>query len=565
MRKPEQADRSAKTGRTRRRGLLILLSLVLLGLIGLGSLEVYQQVNQGVAVENAPVNSSNPMFDGISPGANSMAEKPQLPGEASNENNNANAADDSRLSVTELSEFEEIEDEERDKLAISGAVLDDTGNLLPGITVLARMADNPGKNPVSARAGSGDLRQQTDELGSFTFENLREGEYELAVTALEQYQPATLRVRAGVANAELVLQRFRSVRVFGTITDDVGNPLEGVRVRALGSKSLVLSDVNGAYEVETSPRKAGQPPVLDFSLEGYRDARRRVEDVIGSTASEVQLDVQLEWESDESKVAVYGLVYGPATEPVAGAMVWLSSYEYNVFERTRSSTMGEYRFEEVKVGDGYTLGVEPREKYAAFKSESLGIGPGDLNYDVTLEETGVASLSGILTDLSGIPLGNFMLWASNTDAGQQKPMPLKTDGAGRFRLEQISAGAIKLESRSQPWLVVTGIVLQPEESRRVEVPLDWGRDWLLGKVVDDRGEPIARAKVNLQWSQVFSNLRSESRREVMSDQEGYFALSNLDADEYTVTIEAGGFARSRIQYRPGQGEKEMLVKLTRSH
>jgi protocatechuate 3,4-dioxygenase beta subunit len=561
MRKPARPDQPAKTGRTGRRVLFILLSLALLGVIGLGSLQVYQQRNQDVTSEHAPGNSSTAVFDDMSSDAESNAEEAQIPSPTQEKETDPDP--DSRNSETNAIESDYNSADQKPELAISGAVLDDTGILLPGIMVTASAAGTSRQVQNSTPAGARTLRQRTDQIGSFTFDKLAEGEYELAVAENEQYHPVKLRVRAGVANAELVIQRIRSVRVYGIISDKAGNPLEGVRVRALGAKPKVLSDGYGGYEIQTSPSKAGQPPVLDFSLEGYRDSRQRVEGVLGSEAADVQLDVQLEWESNAPKVAVYGLVFGPATEPVVGASVWLSSSELDFYERTRSSTMGEYRFEGVRVGDAYTIGVEPREKYAAFRFEPLSIGPGDLNYDVRLEETGFSDLSGTVTDLSGAPLGDFVLWARNTDVSRQKPMPVRTDGAGKFRLEQIPSGSIKLESRSQPWLQVTGIVLEPGESRSVKVPLDWGRRWLLGQVLDEQGEPVSRAKVVLQWTESLADLRCQSRREVMSDQGGYFALSNLDADQYTVTVHATGFAPSRIEHRMGSSEEELHVILTR--
>jgi protocatechuate 3,4-dioxygenase beta subunit len=448
-------------------------------------------------------------------------------------------------------------------LAISGAVLDDSGALLPGIPVIARPTRRPGTHQDATQTSSGELRQQTDQLGSFTFDDLAEGEYELAVAESAQYHPAKLRVRAGVANAELMLQRIRSVRVYGQVTDDVGNPLEGVRVRALGGNLRVHSDVSGGYEIQTGPSKAGQPPVLDFSMKGYRDSRQRVEGALGSEVAEVQLDVELEWESKASKVAVSGQVYGPTGEPVGGARVWLNSSEFHAYEKTTSGALGEYRFTGVETGDAYTLGVEPQDEYAAFKSDLFSVGPDDLYYDVRLDAAGFSNLSGTVTDLGGAPLGDFTLWIRSMNMGGHPLIPVRTDGAGGFRLERIPAGAVKLESRSQPWLEVTGIVLKPGESRHVEVPLDWGQNWLLGQVVDGQGEPVSGANVVLRWSQNYLDVSSKSRREVMSDQGGYFALSNLDGQDYTLTVQATGFESYRVQYRLGQSEEEVRITLTR--
>lgn len=250
-------------------------------------------------------------------------------------------------------------------------------------------------------------------------------------------------------------------------------------------------------------------------------------------------------------------------EPVDGAGVWLSSSRLQTVESTTSSNSGEYRFNSIEAGDAYTLGVDPGEGYAAHRSGSLSIGPGDFYYDVTLDAAGFSNMSGIVTDLNGSPLRNFTLWLRSIDVASHPLIPVQTDGAGGFRLEQIPAGAIELETRSQPWLEVNGIVLAPGQSRHVNLPLDWGRNWLLGQVVNDKGDPVARAQVILRWTQDYFDFRSESRREVMSDQEGYFALSNLDAQEYILTVQAAGYESFRVQYQPAISGPELLVTLPR--
>ena len=563
MRNPALQDQSAKSNRSGRKLLLILLSLILLGVIGLGSLQVFQTLRQNATGENDLADPSAIVFNDLLSKADSDAENTLTPSLTSTEKTGSDPGSPASKPDESDSESNEKSDGEQTELTISGAVLDDSGMLLPDILVVARPTRRSGTNQDTNQAGTGVLGQMTDRLGSFTFDGLDKGEYELAVAENEQHHPATLRVRAGVSNAELVLQRIRSVRVYGLITDDVGNSLEGVQVRALGSKLQVHSDVSGRYEIQTAPSKAGQAPVLDFSMKEYQDSRQRVADALDSKFDEVRLDVELEWESKASKVAVSGQVSGPTGEPVEGVRVWLSSSEFQAFERTRSDTLGEYLFNSVKVGDAYTLGVEPRGEYAAFKSGLFPVGPDDLDYDVQLEAAEFSDLWGTVTDLSGAPLSNFTLWARSMDMGRHPLMPVHTDGAGKFRLEQIPSGAIKLESRSQPWLEATGIVLRPGESRQVEVPLDWGQNWLLGQVVDDQGEPVSRAQVVLQWNQIYMDVSSKSRREVMSDQGGYFALSNLDAEDYTLTVRATGYESSRSQYRPGQSESEVRVTLPR--
>ena len=568
MRNPSKKSPLKKSGPGRRPALLIFLVLVILGLIGFGFLQVFQLEGQS-GQEQAIYEKSENIQSGISPAAaggrfsinEPNAEKistsrDETPGKE-------NSGPESQTSRTDENSAAETPPEDREGLVISGAVMDDSGDLLPDIPVRARPANLAGANQDLATSGNNELTEITDPMGSFTFDNLLEGEYQLAVDENEQYFASALRVRAGMSNAELVLQRIRSIRVYGVITDEAGNPLEGVRVRMLGSTLQVRSDVSGAYSIQTGPSKAGQAPVIDFSLKEYRRSRQRVETAMDSEADEVELNVKMEPESDAQRVAITGLVSGPRGEPVSGARIWLSSTRLQTYEETTSRESSEYRFENVEVGDAYLLGVEPMGEYAAFRSGLLSVGPGDLYYDVVLDTAGFSNLSGTVTDLSGSPLGHFTFWVRNIDVASHSLIPVQTDGAGGFRLEAIPAGSIQLISRSQPWLEASGIVLQPGESRHVVLPLDWGQDWLLGQVVDDEDNPVSRANVVLRWTQNYTDVISKSRRQVMSDQGGYFVLSNLDAKVYTLTIQAAGHKSVSIQYQLDQSGPEVTIKLPR--
>jgi hypothetical protein len=100
-----------------------------------------------------------------------------------------------------------------------------------------------------------------------------------------------MKVRTGMANAELTLQRLSPISVYGIISDEHGVPLDLVTIRTLGTQATVQSDTNGGYEIVTAPMRAGKPPVLEFTREGYEEIRRRVQAALNSDRDEVQLDV----------------------------------------------------------------------------------------------------------------------------------------------------------------------------------------------------------------------------------------------------------------------------------
>jgi cytoskeletal protein RodZ len=117
-------------------------------------------------------------------------------------------AEDRQIQNPGTSDSEPTESEaevNQPELMISGTVLDDVGQLVPGATVEARYSDIPADDAATSPTSSQQLIRLTDNLGGFEFGNLDEGEYELTVTKGEEYGKGYQRVRAGMANAEVIL------------------------------------------------------------------------------------------------------------------------------------------------------------------------------------------------------------------------------------------------------------------------------------------------------------------------------------------------------------------------
>jgi hypothetical protein len=91
--------------------------------------------------------------------------------------------------------------------------------------------------------------------------------------------------------------------------------------------------------------------------------------------------------------------------------------------------------------------------------------------------------------------------------------------------------------------------------------LDWGTDWLFGRVVDVQGEPIPGASIIVNWKEQLQGLVSESRRDLRSDLEGYFAVSNLGAENYTLIVQAPGYQTFRGDHQLSGGAEEFVVQL----
>lgn len=443
------------------------------------------------------------------------------------------------------------------ELAISGAVLDDQGSLLPGVPVQARPAGERGQLGRTTATGR-PLSQTTDSLGTFTFEPLPEGEYELTVDDNDDYHGTRMQVRAGVANAELQVQRIRAIRVHGQIVDENGIGLDSVQVRSLGGSHAPPSDDQGAYEITVEPIRAGKPLVVEFQRAGYRSRRERLD--MAQIADNDQLLLNVELEPVNEWVAVPGYVSGPHREPVSGVEVWLSSADPRDFQRTRTDESGEFRFDRVQTGEAWRLGVNPGSRYQKFVSETFAIAPGNAAFSVELEASGTGSLSGHLINPEGRSLGGFTLWLRSEDSASQKPIPVSSDARGNFEVQDVPAGRLRLETTSQPRLQAGGIELGPGEARYLEVPMDWGESWLFGQVVDPAGNPVPGARVTLQWQQQHYDVTSFSHRQAGTDLGGHFTFSNLAAKNYQVTVQAPGFQTVRRSLSPSLDDVRVTVE-----
>ncbi|MDT8439265.1 MAG: carboxypeptidase regulatory-like domain-containing protein [Wenzhouxiangellaceae bacterium] len=449
------------------------------------------------------------------------------------------------------------QDEEAPDLAIRGAVLDDTGAPLASLVVkleaLQALA-SPGLTQAPL------ARATTNHLGMFDFEALRAGEYQLRIDDTDHLFGTTRAVRAGTDHLTLHLQRKGALQVFGQVTDPDGAPLENAWVRAFGLQQRTATNASGEYALEFQLRRVGEVPVLEFEHHLFRSTTRRVPLAQGHGFEPVRLDVQLLDEYEH--VAVYGTVFGPQLEPVAGARVVLMSPSLQTRQSTVSGDQGDYLLEQVAVGPGYRLRVTPNgERYRQYLSESFPIGPHAMQRDIALEAGERATVSGLLFDPEGTPLSDFTLWLRSDNGAY--PLPIHTDHQGRFGTIDVAAGNLTLETHSAPWLRVTGITVAAGEYRAIRAPLDWGQNWLLGQVVDAQGQALSQVRITLQWATDFGEIRSTSQRAHLSDMLGRFEFANLGARVYQLTAQSPGYAIERTTISTTDGA-EIRIQLRRT-
>lgn len=437
----------------------------------------------------------------------------------------------------------EKDEADEDMLSIAGTVFDDAGTSLPGVVV---------------RLSGADRSAITNELGMFQIDQLETGEYVLSVIESNRHHGTRSSVMAGAQAADLHLQRKGSIEVYGRVVDFNGRPVADALVRVLGSRAQQVTDEAGTYVIFVELTRAGTQPVLDFTHADFRDVRKRVATHSADLFTPVRVDVKMD--AEHKRVPVIGWVSGIRGEVVSGARVNLSSEQPLAFQSTVSNQQGEFTFEDVEIGPRYRIRVDPgNDRYKRYLSEFFSVGPDGALYEVALDSSGQAELSGMLLDLEGRPVPGLTIWLHNTDMPNHQGIAIQTDRQGYFDPIQLPAGTIRLGTRSSPSLSASGIVLSPGEQRAVQIPLDWGKNWLLGRVVDRHGEPVPAATVIAQWQQEFPDVRSASRRQTLTDVGGYFNFANLAAPGYQLTVQAQGFQTRRTEVPLLSGDEVVVV------
>ena len=66
------------------------------------------------------------------------------------------------------------------------------------------------------------MAAMTDSLGFYRFENLADGEYNISTAALDEFQRASISVRAGISYADLVLMRQQTIEATGKVQSTGG-------------------------------------------------------------------------------------------------------------------------------------------------------------------------------------------------------------------------------------------------------------------------------------------------------------------------------------------------------
>ncbi len=444
------------------------------------------------------------------------------------------------------------EEPTRGDLIISGRVLDQNGQRLSGIEIVAR--------PLGQRGlASADINIETrsNSEGQYTIEGLLPGDYEVSTLEKAGYPSARKTFRAGVDSADLVLFGGTTVQIHGRVTDARGSALAEVEVSPGGQHAArVWTDADGDYRTQLTVTNPEASHTVVFRLAGYHEERVNLTTKELAGADEHRADVTLRTQGGTA--AVSGTLRSRRGDPVAGETVQLQSAALGTRYTATSGADGAFVMGAVEPGSDYRVTVHPRGAYENYWQQDIEIDHPGTGIEITLEPLASGRLTGRMIDVEGYPLPGFTVLLKSTKS-QRRYVTVTSDDGGYFIVEDAPAGNLMFFTRSDPRFGITGITLEQGTTVGTEVVVDWGDNELVGRVADQNRAPVAGAAVRLTWQHSHRGTRSNSLRRTVTDAAGSFRFTRLGPGPHQIQVSAPGYQSVTVDHNVDGYPGEVVV------
>jgi hypothetical protein len=191
--------------------------------------------------------------------------------------------------------------------------------------------------------------------------------------------------------------------------------------------------------------------------------------------------------------------------------------------------------------------------------------------EIVLRRNG--SIRGIVLDFEGRPVGGATISAirpSTKTGGVATVSPrVRSDGAGRFHLEDVLPGAGTILQGQHPAYIQSYgepfTVLPDAETGDLELVLQIGGD-VLGRVVDPEGNPIEGAVVGVRNDQLGIDDPALMPIHAITDESGRYTLRRIQAGEVTLIAAAPEYLGSQltgVEVVEGRRIEDVELHLTR--
>ena len=420
---------------------------------------------------------------------------------------------------------------------ISGRVLTTAGDIMPEIVVTASRLPHRLASAESPNDGIEVVRRilevKSDPYGEFGFEHLEPGLYRISARLQDGDGRTSLDVHSGMKTVDLVLPVLQPVEITGRVTDEHGIPLEGVRVRLSPGKTPVHSDALGKFVLYEKVTE-GLNYQVKFDVSDYESTYLNISGARLMAAEPPLISAAMNLITGTTTIT--GRITDIKGNLLSGQRVGLASPETNFRESVYTDQYGEFRFEQIIAGSDYRLSVSPDEEYRPWIQKDIEITPASRYFELVLERNrSFARLHGRVVGPDGDPIPHFNFTVKAKMAGLNT-VDAVSDASGRYSVSDIPAGPVHIRRKGAPDLTLVNLYLDGDETRELDIPVDWGVNSFFGRVIDASGAPVKGARIKLSWSSSAGRVISQTHREGVSDADGRFQFSNLGPGQRSLLI-----------------------------
>lgn len=442
-------------------------------------------------------------------------------------------------------------------ISISGKLVDEHGKPVEG----ARFSLNQSEEDSASDAEDG---IRTDEDGQFVLDVARSGTWKVSIRH-ERFLPQELSVQAPAEDVRWVLQEGAVVE--GSVTDEKGVPLKGVRV--------ILWKSGESWRMQLAARTDDRG---HFSMGGLRAGSYAIEALLTGEIGDRQASRTLELrDSERVEVSLHfepgwslsGLVVDEAGQPLPEASVSMEAQVENpppwrrgkgrrsgLGPQLRTGGDGRFTFRHLSAGTytvraikrGYTF--EPSKAVGGELVErKLRVRSGMGEVRLVLETQ--ARITGRVVGPDGAPIQRFEVEGHFVD-----------DESGAFAYPFSKSGSKTLRFKAPGMVQVERTVEVHEGVDRDlgEVRMERGRR-VTGRVVDaETGEPIALARVEIEdLPQDARDTGPKTHDRERTRENGFFEFDHVASRPLALKVSRSGYRTQSMAL--GSGAESVTVRL----
>lgn len=230
----------------------------------------------------------------------------------------------------------------------------------------------------------------------------------------------------------------------------------------------------------------------------------------------------------EGPLPLEGQVLGPDGKGVGGAKVWLGSVPPR---STTSEEDGTFGFDKL-VGRTYTLSASSGKLIGSTTYKLV-----DKGDPVVIRLTEGASVAVTVIDESAKPV-------AGADVKSDAEHTAKTDAQGKAMIEPVDPGWVMVQAQAAGYAPASALTMIGSSGATGQVSITLRKGYAVsGKVVDESGKPIAKAKVDA--SSGMWELGKSDADDVTTDDKGQFTIAALAPGSHTLTAIDGEHAPAR--------------------